>query len=268
MGIDVSVVVPTFRRPELLREALATALAQEGVSLEIIVVDDSPEGSAEAVVEQLGDARVRYVKMETPSGGWPGRVRNTGWPLTTGRLVHFLDDDDRLEPGHYAAMKRAFDEHPTVGVVFSRLEPFGDEGVMGHERGYFRRAAETAAKSARFGSRLGYLARILFEPTMIVCGVSTVRRDCLARANGFDPRIRVGEDIDLMLRIIRESGAMYVDRVAIHYRVDGTSMAHSEQAKTDIRETYRLMHRRYRETHGRLEFFALKVLAKSLFKVI
>ena len=268
MGIDISVVIPTFRRPALLADALASALAQEGVSLEIVVVDDSPEGSAEAVVSALGDARVRYVKMETPSGGCPGQVRNVGWPLTTGRLVHFLDDDDRLEPGHYLAMKRAFDDNPDVGVVFSRLEPFGDEKVMAHERGYFRQAAASAKKTARLGRKLGYVARILFEPTMIVCGVSTLRRECLERAKGFDPRIKVGEDIDLMLRIIRDSGALYVDRVAIHYRVDGTSMAHSEKAKVDVLETYAIMHRSYREARGALEFYALKVLAKSALRFI
>jgi glycosyltransferase involved in cell wall biosynthesis len=268
VACDISVVIATFRRPELLAKAIRSALEQEGVSLEVVVVDDSPEGSAEAVVKGIGDERVHYTKMETPSGGWPGRVRNAGWPKATGRLVHFLDDDDTLEPGHYRAMKAAFDRSPDLGVVFSRLEPFGDAKAMEHERPYFRRAGDLAAKCERFGTRLAYVSRILFEPTIIVCGVSTIRRDCLERAGGFDPAIKVGEDIELLLRIIREHGTVFVDRVAIHYRVSGTSMAHSDRAEADVRETYKHMHRRYKERYGALEFFALKVLAKSAFKVI
>ena len=166
------------------------------------------------------------------------------------------------------AVKEAFERSPSVGVVFGRAEPFGDENAMTHEGSYFRRAGERAAKAARFGRRFGYVARFLFEPTMIVCGVCTLRRDVLEKVKGFDPRVRVGEDIDLMLRVIRESGALFVDRVALHYRVDGQSMAHSERAKADIVETYALMHSGYREAHGALEFYALKVLAKSALRVL
>src|SRR5260221_10766659 len=106
---DVSVIVPTFRRPVQLKEAIASALAQSEVSLEVIVVDDSPEGSARAAVEGLGDARVRYLKHEPPSGGVPGRVRNAGWPLAQGRFVQFLDDDDRVAEGAHQAMVEALE---------------------------------------------------------------------------------------------------------------------------------------------------------------
>lgn len=81
MEIDFSVVIPTFRRPELLAEALASVLRQRDVTLEIIVVDDSPEGSAEHLVKGMADARIKYLKNPHPSGGVPSAVRNMGWPL-------------------------------------------------------------------------------------------------------------------------------------------------------------------------------------------
>lgn len=84
--IDISVIIPTFRRPALLREAIASALAQEGVSVEIVVVDDSPERSAREGVEGLNDPRVTYIQNDPPSGGKPALVRNAGWPLARQRL--------------------------------------------------------------------------------------------------------------------------------------------------------------------------------------
>ena len=51
--LDVSVVIPTFRRPALLREAIASVRAQSGVAVELIVVDDSPEGSAAAIAGEF-----------------------------------------------------------------------------------------------------------------------------------------------------------------------------------------------------------------------
>src|SRR5688500_13349027 len=96
---EVSVIVPTFRRPQPLVEAVRSALAQEGPSVEVLVLDDSPEGSArEPLLAAIDDRRLRYLRQERPSGGNPGLVRNAGWPLTRGRYLHFLDDDDRLQP--------------------------------------------------------------------------------------------------------------------------------------------------------------------------
>ncbi|WP_161491817.1 glycosyltransferase family A protein [Bradyrhizobium centrolobii] len=121
--IDFTVVIPTFRRPAELREAISSVLAQSEVEIEIIVVDDSPERSAESVIASINDARVAYLANPNPSGGFPSAVRNLGWPSGRGDFVHFLDDDDVIPPGHYAAVKHAFAKHPNVGVVFCRIDP-------------------------------------------------------------------------------------------------------------------------------------------------
>src|SRR5918911_2234415 len=93
---DISIVIPTFRREVELLEAVRSALGQPQVTVEVIVVDDSGDGSAEGPVASLGDERVRYVRRTTPSGGVPALARNEGWALASGRYVHFLDDDDLL----------------------------------------------------------------------------------------------------------------------------------------------------------------------------
>src|ERR1700722_5983837 len=101
MPIDYSVIIPTYRRPQELPAAIASVLAQSGVEVEVFVIDDSPEGSAQAYVEAHADPRVNYVKNSNPSGGVPSLVRNLGWPLARGAFIHFLDDDDIVPEGHY-----------------------------------------------------------------------------------------------------------------------------------------------------------------------
>jgi glycosyltransferase involved in cell wall biosynthesis len=76
--LDVSVIIPTFHREKQLLEAIGSAQRQGGVTLEIIVVDDSPDASARDAVAALGDSRVRYVLRPQPSGGRPALVRNDG----------------------------------------------------------------------------------------------------------------------------------------------------------------------------------------------
>src|SRR5271170_3403582 len=94
--LEVSVIIPTFHREKLVVDAVESALRQEGVTLEVIVLDDSPSGSASKAIEAIDDVRVRYVKREVPSGGRPALVRNEGSRLARGRFLHFLDDDDVL----------------------------------------------------------------------------------------------------------------------------------------------------------------------------
>jgi glycosyltransferase involved in cell wall biosynthesis len=177
-SIDFSVVIPAFRRPKPLAEAVASVLAQAGVSVEVIVIDDSPEASAEDAVARIGDARVRYLKNPAPSGGHPSAVRNLGWPLAVGAFVHFLDDDDIVPDGHYAAVKNIFSAHQDVGVVFGRIEPFGDapQAQLAHERAFFDDAARRALMCRRFGPRLGFTACMMFRRTLLITSAAVVRR--------------------------------------------------------------------------------------------
>jgi hypothetical protein len=67
-------------------------LNQKSVTVEVLVIDDSPERSAREVVDDLRDARVTYLANPNPTGGVP----YLGWPLATGTFIHFLDDDDTI----------------------------------------------------------------------------------------------------------------------------------------------------------------------------
>src|SRR5262245_53693378 len=125
---DVSIVVPTFRREREVVEAIWSGLAQQGVSVEVIVLDDSPEGSARDAVAAIVDPRVSYLKCPAPSGGKPAVVRNAGARLAKGCYLHFLDDDDQLLPGSLAALVAALKANPTVGVAVGKVVPFGLDG--------------------------------------------------------------------------------------------------------------------------------------------
>jgi glycosyltransferase involved in cell wall biosynthesis len=264
--LDVSVVIPTFRRPVLLREAILSVRAQRGVAVETIVVDDSPEGSAAAVAGEFADS-VHYLKNSQPTGGFPSVVRNLGWPLARARFVHFLDDDDRVPEGHYAAAIAAFAGHPGVGVVFGRIEPFGDapETQMRREHAFFRGAARRAAICSCLGPRLGFAAGMIFNRTLLVCGAALIRRECVQRLGGFDSEIQLGEDVDFFGRAMREFGACFLDRVTLHYRIGSPSLMHapvlSEREIQQHLDGARRMTAKYRNERGRAEFYVMKGLS-------
>jgi hypothetical protein len=235
VSIDFSVVIPTFRRPSELIEAISSVRRQHDATIEVFVIDDSPEGSAEEAVRGIGDSRIIYLKNPNPTGGVPSAVRNIGWPMANGTFVHFLDDDDIVTEGHYAAIKTAFAANPTIGLVFGRIEPFGSgpAAQLDRERQYFADAARKAGLSGRFGSRIAFTGRMLFDKALLVCSASVIRRECVARLGGFDPSIRLKEDVEFHVRAMRECGVHgHGRRACVPSEVSG-SAATMERVLTD-----------------------------------
>ncbi len=92
----VSVVIPTYNRPDLIPRAVRSVLAQTFQDFEIVVVDDGTEQRAEEAVKALGDSRVRYIAHEKSLGA--PVARNRGVREARASLVAFLDDDDEWLP--------------------------------------------------------------------------------------------------------------------------------------------------------------------------
>jgi glycosyltransferase involved in cell wall biosynthesis len=262
-GIEVTTIVPTFRRPAQLLEAVRSALSQERVAMEVRVIDDSPEGSAREAIESLEDPRVTYSKRPTPSFGRPAIVRNEAWPLARGRFVHFLDDDDILVPGAYRAHLDALNADPAVGMSFGRIEPFGeDPDAIARERAFWQGGATRARRAARLG-RFALVATMLFDDAIFQNSACMVRKSVLEETGGFDPLMPLQEDTEMHARGTRRRGSLFVDRTVIRYRVNPKSLMRAGDVQSMLSESYARMHRKYRDEYGRAEFIAMKAFIRS-----
>jgi glycosyltransferase involved in cell wall biosynthesis len=88
----VSVVIPTYRRPELVKRAVLCVLAQTYANVEAVVVIDGADPDTRSILEELGDARVRVIEIGVNKG--PSNARNVGVNQAAGDYVALLDDDD------------------------------------------------------------------------------------------------------------------------------------------------------------------------------
>jgi GT2 family glycosyltransferase len=261
MEPEVSVVIPTYKREIEVVAAAKSALEQNAVTLEVIVVDDSPEGTARSAIEGIGDSRVRYVKRAVPSGGVPAHVRNEGGSLARGTYIHFLDDDDYLAEGALAALVGAL-ERTKAGVAFGYVLAFGDNPeVLARQETYFARSRRRA-KSRR--TRFDMLAFLLFKETLLVNSSCMIRRACFREVGGYDAEVARCEDTDFYLRAMRACGFTYIDRPTVHYRTGASSLMHDMKDNALVEESYRVIHGKYLRAHGAAEFYALKAFAKAM----
>lgn len=260
----VSVIIPTFRREQGLRAAIDSVL-EEGVdSFEILVLDDAPERSAMAAVAAVRDPRVRYVANPTPSGGRPAEVRNLGIRIAAGRYLYFLDDDDRVVPGGLSAMLAALEAHPDRGVAFGTVRCVGPDGQI---QARYERWFDWAARQAqRFRhTSLLTVGLIMFRGTVIINSCCVIRADCARRLGGYDSGIPVYEDVEFFTRGIRAFGHVFVDAPVLSYTTGEPSIINDLDGDwAPVQDSYAIMHRKYRQAHGRVDYRVLQVVSKLL----
>jgi glycosyltransferase involved in cell wall biosynthesis len=122
----ISIVVPSHNRPALLDEALASLKAQTVSDWEALVIDDA---STPPVPTDLGDARIRVVRVEPGQGG--AAAKNRGIAEARGEIIAYLDDDDEYAPGYLAHALTALDANPGLDVIYMSVTWFGSNAVWG-----------------------------------------------------------------------------------------------------------------------------------------
>src|SRR5262245_37218746 len=117
---DVSVVIPTLNRPELVTRAVGSALAQTVDAVEVIVVIDGPDDATRTALAAITDPRLRVVEL-TERGGAPN-ARNAGVLAALAPWTALLDDDDEWMPTKLAVqLELAKGATVPLPIVSSRL---------------------------------------------------------------------------------------------------------------------------------------------------
>lgn len=260
----VSVIIPTFRREQGLRAAIDSVLCEGVASFEVIVVDDAPERSAEAAVADLADPRVRYVANPTPSGGRPAEVRNLGIRMAAGRYLYFLDDDDRVVPGGLTAMVNALEARPDRGVAFGTVRCVGpDRQIRERYERWFDWAARQANRLRRSSTLT--VGTIMFRGTVIINSCCLMRTTCARQLDGYDSSIPVYEDVEFFTRGIRAFGHVFVNTPVLSYTTGEPSIIHDlHDDWVPVRDSYTIMHRKYKQAYGTLDYRILQVVSKLL----
>jgi succinoglycan biosynthesis protein ExoM len=199
--IRVSVVIPTFHRPDSLARALRSVLAQSPVpeGVEAVVVDNDSEGGAAAIVAAIALAAdspfpLRYVAE--PAAG-VAYARNAGIRAARGDLIAFLDDDETASPSWLAGLLAAqakFDADAVFGPV--RAEAPAETPHRAYLQRFFSRVGPQVSQTIA-----GYYG----------CGCSLVRRAALPDpAQPFSAsRNRIGGEDDLLFGEMKQRGARF-----------------------------------------------------------
>ena len=121
----VSVLLPARNEERFLQQAVQSILRQTEPNFELIVVDDGSTDDSRAIVERLaaGDRRIKPIHQ--PHSGIVAAL-NRGMREASGSYVARMDADDLAQPKRLELQAHYLDQHPSVGLVGSRVEYLGD----------------------------------------------------------------------------------------------------------------------------------------------
>ena len=180
---QVSVIIPTYNRGWILKEAIDSVLAQDYKDFELIVVDDgSTDNTSEVLAPYGNDIRIFFQKNKGVSA-----ARNRGITEASGQYIAFLDSDDLWLPRKLSTQINFFNQMP-------------DALICQTEEIWIRNGRRVNPKK-----RHKKPSGMIFEPSLELCLVSPsavmIRRSLFDRVGEFDVTLPACEDYDLWLRI-------------------------------------------------------------------
>jgi GT2 family glycosyltransferase len=212
----VSVIVPTVNRPDPLRTALQSILAQTYRDFEIVVVNDcGPD--VQHVIDALDhEGRISTVRHAVNRG--LAAARNSGLGVARGRFVAYLDDDDVFYPEHLETLVPFLEANPER-VVYSdalRVVQVKDGATY-----------KIVARDRPYSNDFARLRLLVTNQFPVLCALHT--RAAWAAVGGFDESLTSHEDWDFWIRLSARLPFEHVGSITADFthRLDGSSMTSS-----------------------------------------
>ena len=184
----VSVVIPTYNRLPLLREAVASVEQQTFEDWELLIVDDGSEDRTAEACAALENPRISVVALQ--HSGLVGHVRNEGARRAKGHYLAFLDSDDLWRP---TKLDRQLGALKVTETVWS-YTGFDLIDTSGACLNTFPLAGETGASAE-------LLFDLLTTKTAAAMSSLAITREVFWRTGGFSAHPRIREDHDLVIRL-------------------------------------------------------------------
>ena len=225
---QVSVIMSVFNGGRYLREALESILTQDGVTLELIVVNDGSTDESTAILAEyaLQDKRIRVV--DQPNSGLTAALI-LGCSHAQGEFIARQDADDLSQPRRLEHQVQAMQDHPDVVLVGSWVEDLTPEGVRAtiHRNSEFQLTAPDGTQRTLTG--------------VLAHGSVLLRKTAVERVGGYRACFYYAQDGDLWLRLSQIGRFLILPEVLYsRFVTPGSISSRCRQEQTRFTELARL----------------------------
>ncbi len=215
----ISIIIPHLNGKHLLEDCLGSLRQQTFSDFEVLLVDNgSSDGTQAYVREQFPE--VTLIELGE-NRGFTGAC-NAGWHASSGEIVILLNNDTETESGWLREVWQAFEQHPQVGSVASKMLLFDQRDTF-HTAGDFYRVDGIPGNRGVWQKDVGQFDQI--EPVFSACGGSSAYRRTMLEQIGFldDDFFFSCEDVDLGWRAnLAGWQVLYVPTAVVYHKLKAT----------------------------------------------
>jgi len=209
----VSVIIPTYNRLSLLKNAIESVLTQTYTNFEIIVVDDGSSDGTRQYLLSLNDSRIKPILLDTNSGA--NIARNVGMRKAEGRYLAFLDDDDIFDNTKLEKLK-------------SHIERCVKKPDIIYHNAKIVMINEKCEYLSRPGQCQDYFTNLLIENIVGGTPMVTINKSVIAKCGYFDESLFALEDYGYWLKAAKYGARfLYIDEplTICKYRTKSNSVS-------------------------------------------
>jgi glycosyltransferase involved in cell wall biosynthesis len=214
----ISVIIPLYNKEKIINKTLQSVLFQNFNNFEIVIVDDGSTDDSIKVVNSICDDRIHLIRQKN---GGPGKARNTGVAYAKGEWILFLDADDELADGALNNLNKLAEANAYANII----------------DGSFCVRTTTSNKETIYSEGLfinNNYKSFFFRETLPSTGHTLFKAD-LIRKYPYKENIRRYEDVEMIMRILRDAKIVTTSKITFYVNSDFSS---ASTARKTIKEDF------------------------------
>jgi len=247
----VDVVIPCYNYGHFLTRCVDSVLAQSGVELRILIIDDASTDNSPEIGSELAkrDARITF-RRSPKNKGLIGTANEGIMDWATAKYSLLLSADDALTPGALERAAKVMDQHSEVGMVYGMVYVMSDDSGM-------MQLPESDSFRYRIVPGRQFIKQVCEHWAAVSTPTAVHRTDLQHRIGGYLPSLPQSSDVEMWMRIATQGPIAVIHTPQGYYRWHGSNMsvAYTERVCSDLDEQYKTINEVYRSWGSDIEEF-------------
>ncbi len=226
MSKKISTLMTVFNAENFISQSIKSILGQTHKNFELIIIDDFSDDSSAKIISEFKDDRIKFFKLEKKLGRT--KALNYGLKKCTSEFIAVQDADDISESDRFSESLRILNNNHDVGLVFSDYKLVNENNLSLEKK--FK-----IPKQKNISSIIKYLNFVAHSSILF-------KKNSLKDLQLYDENFVYAQDYNLILRFLRDSKILFIDKTLITLRYHKNNMSNTKIYKrTRIIENIKLL---------------------------
>lgn len=209
----ISIIVPTYNRPELIKKTINSLLNQTYTNIEIIIVNNYPQLNLKSFISSINDNRIKYF-IESKKN--TANARNLGLKHASGQYICFCDDDDLYLPNKVKLQLKFMQTNPQLGFSYHNF--------------YFKKNNKLTLGIVK-KAPTNFIDLITANFFTIHSGSLMIKKKCFIKVKGFNSKLPSNEDADFNYQLASKFKFRYLSKPLTIYQLHSKNKKKTLQRK-------------------------------------